>query len=344
MRLRAIASLPTLLALALTLALTGSPAQAQERPLRCDDPAVPVVVVSFVGDAWTDAFRTRVLGELTAALAAQEMAACTEARAAGRDHVAEIELRTLGLPRVAVVIEVRDEITQKRLARDLDLASFPEDGRALALAVASDELLRASWMELALADAPAPPRPPPVQVTRVVEREVDRARPSRTTLVLRGVTEAWGGGETHFGGDLALSHGLAEQVSLSLWVGARRGLSRKGQHGSVRGSALAGGLAIGWHPSAGALRPSLSLGLRAAQVFFEARADAGGYARDDGGIAIVPTLSAGFDWRLAGPFMLQLSLGGGLPVRGVAALDGGERVTGTTGFLLFGRIGAGWEL
>lgn len=327
---------------AIVVAWAAAPAAAQSD--RCADPAVPAVSVTFVGDAWTDAFRSRVLGELAGALAAQDMVACTEAQAAGREVVAQIELRTLGLPRVAVVIEVSDRVTDKRLARDIDLASFPEDGRALALAVASDELMRASFLELAMADAPAPVRPPPPAVTRIVAREVERAAPSMTILGVLAAIEAYGGGETQLGGDLFLSHGLGTQVALSISVGARRGLTRQGQHGTVTSSTLGGSLELRWLPGEGDLRPGLALGVRAAQIFFEAEAAEGGVSRNDGGLVVTPTMAGTLDVRLGAGFVLHLALGAGFPVRAVAALDDGERVTAASGPVLLGRVGIGGTL
>lgn len=327
---------------AIALALVPSIALAQTD--RCSDPSVPAVVVTFVGDAWTEAFRSRVLGELRGALDTAEMVACTEAEAAGRSTVAHIELRTGALPRVAVVIEIDDRVTQKRLARDLDLAAFPEDGRALALAVASDELLRASWIELAMADAPPPARPPPPAVTRTVEREVERASPRETVIGVVGAVEAYGGGEAQLGGDLFLAHGLGAHARLSLSVGARRGLARDGQHGTVTSSALGGAVEIAWLPIAGEARPGLALGLRAAQVFFEAEAAAGGAARNDGGVLVMPALAATFDWQPIAGFVVHAAVGGGVPLLGVAATDEGERITAASGPTLLGRVGIGWSM
>jgi hypothetical protein len=48
------------------------------------------------------------------------------------------------------VIELDDRVTHKRVARDLSLRGIPANGRALAIAIAIDELLRASWAELTL--------------------------------------------------------------------------------------------------------------------------------------------------------------------------------------------------
>lgn len=47
-----------------------------------------------------------------------------------------------------VEIEIADELTHKQVKRVTDLSALAEDGHSLALALAIDELLRASWAEL----------------------------------------------------------------------------------------------------------------------------------------------------------------------------------------------------
>ena len=72
------------------------------------------------------------------------------------------------------VLDVLDVVTSKRVSRSVDLASIPADGRDLALAVAADELLRASWAELALTTAPPPRRRCPRRCTTSSTRRSDR--------------------------------------------------------------------------------------------------------------------------------------------------------------------------
>ena len=62
---------------------------------------------------------------------------------------------------VAVSVEVRDAVTEKRVSRDVDLTRVPADGRAFAIALAVDELVWASWAEIALAKSQRPAKPPP---------------------------------------------------------------------------------------------------------------------------------------------------------------------------------------
>lgn len=66
---------------------------------------------------------------------------------ARRDPVAEILLHDDGQ---TVTITIHDLVTDKRVERELDLASLPADTRLLAIATSVDELLRASWLETLL--------------------------------------------------------------------------------------------------------------------------------------------------------------------------------------------------
>src|SRR5690606_19264247 len=54
---------------------------------------------------------------------------------------------------------------------------MPADARALAVSSSADELLRASWAELMISDAPAPKMKPPPEVMSAVQ----------SSLALRGV-------------------------------------------------------------------------------------------------------------------------------------------------------------
>ena len=66
-----------------------------------------------------------------------------------------VELAPDDTAKATVDIEVRDAVTRKRVRRDVDLSRIPDDGRAAAIAIEADELLRASWAEVALDTARA---------------------------------------------------------------------------------------------------------------------------------------------------------------------------------------------
>jgi len=83
--------------------------------------------------------------DFAAELAHRGVALCEEGTPRAPDAVVQ-----LAATDSTVEIQLDDRLTHKRVARDLSLASIPPNGRALAIAIAIDELLRASWAELTL--------------------------------------------------------------------------------------------------------------------------------------------------------------------------------------------------
>jgi hypothetical protein len=99
-------------------------------------------------DAGFDAhLADEVRKDLAAELSPRGFGVCP-GRAAQGELVAEVTLvqREPSL----IAIQVEDYTTGKRVARDVRLARIPAGGVALAIAIAADELLRASWAELML--------------------------------------------------------------------------------------------------------------------------------------------------------------------------------------------------
>jgi len=93
------------------------------------------------------ALADEVRKDLAAELWPRGFGVCAAQMGSG-ELAAEIEL---GQPDAATVaIDVVDHTTGKRVGRDVTLARIPVSGRALAIAIAADELLRASWAELVL--------------------------------------------------------------------------------------------------------------------------------------------------------------------------------------------------
>ncbi len=141
-------------------------------------------------------------------------------------------------------VEVHDALTRKRVRRDVPLASLPADGVPLALALSADELLRASWAELAMTDAPAPALPIPVEVTRVnAESLVAQPTPRRASFALAGALEHYSTGTTLFGADVVAGVRVLPRLRLSLRFGARGGPSLGASDGRISVRALVGGVA-----------------------------------------------------------------------------------------------------
>lgn len=147
---------------ALVTALVGRRVFAQAE---CPPSARPVVLftahVRPPDEVIAEALREHLLAQLTV----REIDLCDD-RAPGREPIAHV---TLDVERpangsVSAVIRILDQLTEKRVERTIDLTSMPDDSRALAVAVAADELLRASWAELHVLDAPEPSQEPPTEV------------------------------------------------------------------------------------------------------------------------------------------------------------------------------------
>ena len=196
------------------------------------------------GAGWSETQRASVLSDLQHTLAGQGIAACS-----ADAHPAAAALATLAVDLAAedtakatVDIEVRDAVTRKRVRRDVDLSRIPDDGRAAAIAIEADELLRASWAEVALdtaraREAQAAARP---QVVGSVQQVLAPARAeSGGGLGARAAVEHYFGGTTLVGADGVGRVGLSPRLALEIAGALRLGPSVTAPHGQV--SALARG-------------------------------------------------------------------------------------------------------
>jgi hypothetical protein len=132
---------------------------------RAEEPAPPCVFERYIsveaGAGFDAHLAEEVRKDLEAELAPRGFGVCPS-RAAQGELVAAV---TFVQPEPALVaIQVEDRATGKRVARDVRLARIPAGGVALAIAIAADELLRASWAELILRrnrdEGPASEAPP----------------------------------------------------------------------------------------------------------------------------------------------------------------------------------------
>lgn len=119
-------------------------ADAQEAVEDCSHPRYVVVEAVPAFDA---TLAIEVRKDLSAELTPRGIGVCS-ARGSEGEVAADIELRQSEASQIS--IHVDDYTTGKRVARDVPLARIPVGGRALAIAIAIDELLRASWAELTL--------------------------------------------------------------------------------------------------------------------------------------------------------------------------------------------------
>jgi hypothetical protein len=118
-------------------------AQAQDAP---SNECTSERYIVLTGEGVDPALFSEVRTDLAAELAHRGIDVCAP-DATTREPAA---LASLTADEATVIIELDDRITHKRVGRDLPLARVPPNGRALAIAIAIDELLRASWAELTL--------------------------------------------------------------------------------------------------------------------------------------------------------------------------------------------------
>jgi hypothetical protein len=321
-----------------------SSAASAQTDATCDGTVRPWVAVAFLGSRWAPELRRGVLQDLAAGLRLKGIDTCALGREGKKPPLAVVELDAGEQERVSVGIEIYDALTQKRVIREVDLRPLAADARALAIAAAADELLRASWAELALEDAPPPSEPPPPEVQRVLRRSIAPAKVgARDRAVgLRGALDLHGGGQTWLGADTFVSFWLGERVGLQLALGLREGLREDAAHGRVESRALTGSgqLLLALLARGEELELSAALGTQVASVRLAGEADAGG--RDAEGSGVDVHARAGLQLHVLALAWLGLGaeLCSGLPLRSVAARDDGREVTSTGGPSLHASLGA----
>jgi hypothetical protein len=264
--------------------------------------------------------------------------------------VAAITLSISGRAKLSVTIELQDAVTRKRVGRDVSLAAIPADGRPLATAIAADELLRASWAEVALERHSRPREKPPPQVDAAVRRvlpQTSRPRPPRAS--------AWGVGSraaiehydrhTELGVDFFLRPRFARSWGAELALGLRDGLAEPSRNGQIDATASAVGLGV-WAPLVrfAAFELSLELGIRAARVVFTGEPAASASGREASGWAVYGRAGLSPSLRIVEPLRLSATLGLGAPMKTFAASDDSQIVTGVRGLELFGSLGLLTEL
>src|SRR5688572_20360489 len=124
-------------------------------------------------------FSDAIRAELRAGLLPSNIDVCAATPGVAAEPLANVTIEPVDEKSARYRLDVTDSVTKKRVARDLTLDKLPLDGRALALAVAAEELLRASWAELALRGVHSAQTAAPPEVRAVVEQAEPRPAPLR---------------------------------------------------------------------------------------------------------------------------------------------------------------------
>lgn len=295
--------------------------------------ARPCITVSFADASLP---KEQLLAELDSELGDLDIALCQDAPA----PIARIEFVRESQNTVHILLH--DAVTSKEVGRSMDLSKIPADARGAALAAATVELVRASWVELAVPDAPPPVAPPPPAVRAVVARSLPHApaaaaRPFRTFRIeLAGVVDTYASGLVRTGGDVRLGAQVFERVGIDVRFGARHSRSVSAPDGVVRPTTLLGGLGVTVSLTSPAWRLGLDVTARvdAGAVSFDAKGLPGAQSHT-GSLAIVE-MSAGPRLRFAASRWLETSIevdvGG--PLLSATAYDGNVAVLSSESVLV----------
>jgi hypothetical protein len=331
----------TLVGSLLLLAVGARPAFAQS-DAGCSGDKPWVAVSGQVPAGFAQAVRS----DLRAGLAPSGIEVCEAAGDSAPEPLARVVIKNVDGAGARYSLDVTDSVTHKRLGRDLSLENLPPDGRPFALAVAAEELLRASWAELALRGVHSAQTAAPPEVRAIVAEQRRPPPAPRRSLALgaRLGFERFLGGQTHYGADLFAVVPWGRITGGSFARGARRALAVDAPHGAIAASALAAEACLWlrfWRS------PSLELagvaGGRGLWLRFEPQATQGSGSSRSGWV-VTSRLGLSLAFGKPGVVRSYSALGAGVPLRSFAAADSGVTVTGASRLELFASTGLALEL
>jgi hypothetical protein len=312
----------------------------------CPPAEGPWLRVELEGDAFTPSLRARVLEQMAADLGERGIATC-----AGPAEGTPLGDVQLALTRPAnLSIDLRDDVTQKKVSRTLSLAGVPPDALGLSIALAAEELLHASWIEAALTRAPTPGPAvvPPVVPRAVVESNAtviaQLPRPPVAYAALMAAADHATGGQTAFGGDLRLMWG--GRLTVGVRAGARETPETTSEHGSIRQRELLVGVATSYSlvPRASTWGGEIFARVDAIDLQLSGVASPGALASSGSALAVVAAGGLGGWLRLGGVWRAVVEGAIGAPLHGVTASDAGRTETGLTGATFAVGLGVGAAL
>ena len=322
--------------LAAVLVLAGPARAAGGEPEQCGKPGQPWVKFERGDPKRAPQGFEAIVQHVRAELLLRQIEVCLTQT--GAPPIATVRLAAKSADAVEVVIEVQDALTKKRVSRLLDLRALPPDARPLAIAVGTDELLRASWVEIAIDTAAAPEEPPPA-VVDVVQEELRSEAVIEIGTAL--VFEGYGGGQRFWGIDARGGARPLPRLSVALRAGLRDGSSAEAPNGKVGASALVLGAAAEFS----LLRLSRSFEVEllgrmdAVHVSYLPKADPGAVARSEDDTAVVATGGLSATLALGARAVVFAEFSAGAPLRPVRAADSGDQVVAVSGLSLMTGVG-----
>jgi len=339
---RARARYARLVYLAALCALMFSARAHAQQPGNCDA-SRPVIEIEVRQSALAPLTREHFLLELRVAVARWGLNLCTGSAETGAP-LARVVVASSGRKRIG--IRVRDPATQEEVARDADLSALPEDVHGEAVALAVEELLKASWLGLALTDevpSPAPEQPQPLRSELRQEAAQSRHRP--LSFGVRGALDMYSRGATLAGADLFLTAQTQRLLGAQASVGARKGTPYDAEHGRIALRTLNAEVAFVMRAFE---RRSFTLlfpvALNLSWVTFTGIADAGDLGRTRAGLTVAMSCTPSGILHLGQRTALVLALGPGRVLRGVAAQDEGRTAFALAGWSAHAHLGVAVRL
>lgn len=287
-----------------------------------------------------------VRAELGAGLRPSNIDVCQAARNTALDPLAHVTIEPVETDGVRYRLSVTDSVTKKRVVRDLGLEKLPPDGRALALAVAAEELLRATWAELALRGVHSGHTAAPPEVRAIVDRVEAEPAPARfNALGARLAFEHFSGGQSHYGADVVGHLPVGRAAAVLVALGVRRALSAESEHGVIeaKGSAAEAALSLAFVQRSGLDLAGFG-GVRVLRLSFEPDARAQASASTQSGFAVSGRVGLLLAVGASGVLRSYSMVGAGSVFQEFSAADSGRVATGVAGLELFGSTGLALEL
>jgi len=213
-----------LIALSLSVSLLSFGAVARAEGAAFDPEACVAGVRVAVGPPTIDPATARqILEQITSELGPQRASRC-------EDAATRVDVDLADPDRARVVVEAQEGEARRRIERTIDLAPIAEDGRALAIAIAVDEVAREVREQLAIRPripAPRPPRSPPRS-----EPELATPRLRRPSYGLGSALalDAFTTGQVLVGPDARAVALLGDHVGVVAHGGVRGALAWSGAH------------------------------------------------------------------------------------------------------------------
>jgi hypothetical protein len=316
--------------------------RAEDTSWRCGQSKRPWVELNFEETGWDPKLQQSIRADLAAGLRTRGLLVCGPDQRSAQAPLATVQLTAASVTRVSVEIEVHDALTNKYVLREVDTRSLPGDARGLALATAAEELLRASWAELAIEDAPPPVREPPPEV-RAAVRPLSVARRDGHVLGVRVAGEHHSGGQTLLGPEAWFDVWFSPYFATELSIGYRRGLNESAKHGSIESEAAVFGVdaLFSLAGRSSPLQLMTRVGVSLANLEFAGHARADNEGHDRRGVNFNARAAVVLRLALGDNAELRLDGGPGVNIRAVTAVDDGADVTGTQGVLGQAALGFG---